>query len=299
MLVKAISQSLLLPETFIFRISKTASQLYKQFEIPKKGTGTRTIHHPSRELKSLQRWLACNVVSEMPVHERALAYTIGQGIRENARMHSDSKYMLKMDFKNFFPSITSDDVRLYLQNNTLLAWPDWGAEDTELFCNIVCRNGCLTIGAPTSPSLSNAICVTLDRELDALARGNKLRYSRYADDMCFSSPDAKRIPEHIESEVLAIVNALRCPKGLRINPSKTRHTSSAGRQTLTGLVITSQKDISVGHKRKRHIKSMVHSWDSLEVGDQKYLVGYLSFLRHIEPGFVAMLEKSTVRKWCR
>ena len=290
MLERQIAESLLLPEPYILRIAATASYMYKQYEIPKRNGGRRRIEHPSGELKAIQRWLSHNIISRFPVDPNAFAYVEGRGIRENARQHLNSKYMLKMDFRNFFPSIRSSDVEYFLRVNSGCLDSGWSEEDCLLFSSLVCRNGRLTIGAPSSPSLSNVMCFRLDQDLGALAAGMNLRYSRYADDICFSTEGEERLPDCLEQAVNETIRGLVCPKKLTLNKKKTRYTSGASRQSVTGLIITCDEAISVGRKKKRHLKSMVFRWHDLDGKERSYLSGYLSFLRHIEPDFVAALN---------
>src|SRR5438132_14255213 len=108
-----------------------------------------------------------------------MAYRQNVGIADNARRHVGSRYLLRMDFYRFFPSITSEDLLKYVEaEHPTLGWDE---TDLETFMKITFRRGCLTIGAPTSPSLSNAICFKLDASLESFARAKGVTYTRYAD----------------------------------------------------------------------------------------------------------------------
>jgi RNA-directed DNA polymerase len=181
MIVEQMANQLGLPATYITNLARGASYEYKQYPIAKRPGGHRLIHHPSQRLKALQRWLLINVIEHLPVHACATAYRKGRSIFDNAGIHASSRYLLRMDLTNFFPSITDADLRKYITQHSRL-FGEWTADDIESFCALVCRYGVLTIGAPTSPALSNAICHDLDVSLQAISDARGIAYTRYADD---------------------------------------------------------------------------------------------------------------------
>src|SRR5262249_27231214 len=141
---------------YILRISATASHCYRHYQIPKRHVGMRDIYHPSKELKSLQRWLLMNVIENLPVHAAAVAYRRRIGPPYGAKQHVASNYLLRMDIHDFFPSLKESDLRSFAARHpTYLI--GWQSDDLDLFCNLVCRHGRLTIGAPSSPALSNVL----------------------------------------------------------------------------------------------------------------------------------------------
>ncbi len=184
MIVEQMSGALGLSPRFIVNLAKGASHEYKHYSVAKRQGGSRDIYHPSRRLKGLQRWLLANVVEKWPVHEAAMAYRRGSSIFDNACRHVGSRYLLRMDFANFFPLISEDDLRAYIAERPNL-FTGWGSMDVDVFCRLVCRAHVLTIGAPTSPALSNAICYEMDSQLNALCIKSDVTYSRYADDLFF------------------------------------------------------------------------------------------------------------------
>ena len=156
MLIEKMATELGIPVRFVQKLANSASHEYKSYNIPKRSGGFREIHHPSRQLKGLQRWLLTNVIDKFPVHEAATAYRKGGSIFKNAATHATSRYLLRMDFENFFPSIKSADLRAYLHRcaeHQLVELDGWTSNDTDLFCQIVLRHSALTIGAPTSPRM--------------------------------------------------------------------------------------------------------------------------------------------------
>ncbi len=283
MIVEQIAQALGLPESSVEGIAHAASHSYKQYTIKKVGGGTRTIFHPSRALKSLQRWLNATVVCSWPVHSSAMAYRKGLSIRDNATAHRHSKYLLRMDFSDFFGSIKDSDVDEYAAGRPAL-FAHWTANDLAFFKRIAFRYGSLTIGAPTSPSISNALCIDLDVQLFDLCAKHQVTYTRYADDLFFSTthPD---VLNGIENEVASVADALKCPAGLSLNKAKTRHSSKRGARRVTGIVLGSDGQTHIGRGLKRRIRAMLHSYSTLSSDERATLKGLLGYATGLDPDF--------------
>src|SRR6185295_6318401 len=122
------------------------SHLYKSYEIPKRSGGVRVIYHPSKPLKAVHRWLNRFVIASLPVHAACFSYRKGKNIAQNAALHCASRFLLRMDFVEFFPSIKTDDIMKYIQSRSAY-FNGWSVEDSEAFCRLVCRHGALAIGA--------------------------------------------------------------------------------------------------------------------------------------------------------
>jgi RNA-directed DNA polymerase len=287
MMIEELSSGTGLPVAFIQKLARGASHEYKQYVILKRTGGYRTIFHPSKRLKALQRWLLENIVGNWPVHSAAMAYRKGISTYLNAAAHADSRYLLRMDFHDFFPSITDDDIRSYFTENPGLAL-DWTSLDLEVFCQIVCRNQRLTIGAPTSPSLSNALCYEMDVRLHSICARNTVVYTRYADDLFFSATTAN-VLRNIEGFVEQVVVNLPYPKLIRINKAKTRHSSKRGRRRVTGIVLGSDGHPHVGRDLKRRIRSLIYHFDSLEPQSKASLAGLIAYAVGLEPEFMNSL----------
>lgn len=282
-----IANELFLSTQYISAITRSASKRYKEYEVPKRNGGWRTIYHPARELKALQRWLLTNVISGWPVHHSALAYRPNTSVKHNADLHRGNAFILKLDFDTFFPSISLHDVRAYVQ-----AAPaeklGWNKKDVNTFLSLVCRKGQLTIGAPTSPALSNAVCWELDNRLSAWAQERGAKYSRYSDDITLSSNVANVLsdaPEAVEN----ILRNLPTPAALRLNNKKTRHLSRKHRRIITGIVLTPTSELSIGRAKKRKLRSLIHSYESLDDNGKKSLAGLLSYAVSIEPDLMNRL----------
>ena len=289
MLVESLSKTLLLEEIYISTVAKTASRRYKMFLIDKKnGTKKRKIYHPSTELKAIQRMINDDFLEKLPVHPCATAYLKGSNITDNVLPHKNNKYLLRLDFNDFFESISKTDVDAFVDKNFPNYFNGWCAADTKVLSNLVCFNQRLTIGSVTSPSLANILCYELDALIDALCGLNKITYTRYADDMFFSTNEDGllfSLPKSIKS----ILKTIKVPKKLRLNNKKTVHSSRKRKMSVTGLIITNDKEISIGRDKKRKTKSSVYNWNNLSVKDKKYLSGYLSYIKSVEPEFINKL----------
>jgi RNA-directed DNA polymerase len=291
-LAESIASELNLSAQYVSLVARTASHRYKTYGIPKRNGNIRIIEHPARELKLFQRWLVNNLFARLPVHRAACAYKKGASIYQNASQHRSHNFILRVDFKDFFPSIRADDIYHMLQAHagTLKAWVS-SPSDIELVCRFVCRNGRLTIGAPSSPIASNCVMYEFDRTWAAVSRQSKITYTRYADDLYFSTN---------ERDVLGgILNDLRTDlKGrphpvLQINEEKTVFTSRKRRRLVTGLVITPIGTISLGRHRKRVIKSLIYrnTQGKLQPQQLASLKGMLAYAQSVDPSFIESLRR--------
>ena len=187
MIIEQLQQQTGLTFSQIHRFEETASKRYKIYEIPKRNGGLRTIAHPSRSLKSMQRWISKRVFRYFPIHSCATAYKKGASIVQNATAHKDTRYTLRMDFHNFFPSFSDLEIKNFIITKNIEYNMDLTDKDINFIVNITCRYGCLTIGAPSSPIVTNTLMYVFDDEVSRYCRERGVVYTRYADDMFFST----------------------------------------------------------------------------------------------------------------
>nr|WP_256228305.1 retron St85 family RNA-directed DNA polymerase [Variovorax sp. YR750] len=274
-------------------IVRTAPIRYKVFYIPKRSGGLREVAQPAREVKAIQRWLMAHFGPLLPLHEAATAYRPGASIKNNALRHVDSDYLLKMDFRNFFPSILMTDIIRHLK---IHCGQQYDASAIKLIAYVCTwapgRQGPLRlcIGAPSSPLLSNSVMFDFDTQLSSVAAADGVRYTRYADDLALSvcrSGALKNYP----SLVSKIVADLKYPQ-LKLNEGKTVFASRAGRRVVTGVTLTADHQLSIGRTRKREIRAMYHRMvlGKLSAEEQRELAGLIAFADDIEPGFAAWLS---------
>jgi RNA-directed DNA polymerase len=292
MILERIARETGVDEISIEAIINSADRLYKTYNIRKRTGGVRQINHPTPTLKFLQRWVVRNFIAHLPIHPSVTSYRNGIGISRNAQMHVAQSYLMKMDFRDFFPSITRIDVQnLIVENveNPKLAGLD--GKDIEFITKIVCRNDRLTIGAFSSPSISNAVLFRFDEFMSNESTKRNVLYSRYADDIFFST-NTPNILVDIRQIVTHALPAQTSPR-LNINDEKTVFTSKKRRRLVTGLVLTSANKLSIGRDKKRELKTLCHQFRIGNLSPEKasYLKGYLSYVRSVEPAFIESLRR--------
>lgn len=269
----------------IVDFSTTANKRYKTYKIKKRTSGTRTIEQPSKELKLYQKFISENIFLNLPVHEAVFSYKKNISIKNLADKHKNNRYLLRIDFKDFFPSIKGENIRLFLKNSNLKL-SDLEITLINLF---VCKNNKLTIGASSSPSITNVILFNFDNDVYKFCLEKNIIYSRYADDLYFSTNE-----KCILSSILDYIKNYIFPYNINlyINYDKNIFTSKKHRRIITGLTITTDGNISVGRKQKQYIKSLInlYRYKCLEVEQIDYLKGYLNFLVHIEPIYIDNLK---------
>lgn len=291
MILERIEHETGAPMQDLLQIVATASYRYKTYRIAKRTGGYRVIDHPSTDLKFLQRWLNRNLFTLLPVHEVAFGYRHGVGIADNARIHVKNNYLLKVDFAEFFPSLRHNDVKALLGAHFAEPIGALSKSDIDIIAKIVCKDGALTIGAPSSPLLSNAILYDFDCFVLEVCKNREVTYSRYADDLFMSTNQSNQLPEVLRA-IRVDLRARAWPR-LTINEGKTVSTSKKRRRVVAGVVLTPDGSLSVGRGKKRQIRALIHRYtaNELQVEEMSYLSGYLAFVISIEPHFVDRVRK--------
>ena len=243
---------------------------YRRFTIPKKDGSERAIWEPLPILKSTQRWILRHIVERLFVHGSAHGFLAGRSIVTNAQLHTDSKIVARIDLKDFFPTITLPRVRGVFRNAGY-------REQVALLLALLCTESLREIvehegvtkyvslgprslpqGAPTSPALTNVICLRLDRRLLGLATKLGWRYSRYADDLTFSLPDKKKGDANL-GKLLGAVRAIVEDEGFFVHPKKTRIARKGSRQSVTGLIVNGESAPRINRKKRREIRAAIHN----------------------------------------
>lgn len=288
-----LCEALFINESDILKFSKSAPYRYKKYLIPKRnGKGSRLIAHPSKELKTIQRLLVDFLSPLLSVSDYAFAYKKNINIKDNAEVHCKTKYMLKMDFKDFFPSITPDLFFSELSKcGVAISETDKEVLSGLLFWKITRKSSLrLSIGAPSSPLISNFVMFDFDIKISEFCQKNKINYTRYADDITFST-NQKEVLFELPNVVLETLKATTQSQ-IKINTDKTLFSSKKHNRHITGLTLTNDGTISIGRKKKRMISSLVHKSTITTIDHEQLmkLSGLLSYAFHIEPDFKVRLE---------
>lgn len=280
--------------------SRERSPHYVTFAIPKRSGGERLIMAPKTRLKSIQRRLNALLITRLPVSEYAHGFRTGHSVRSNAQPHVGKAVVLHLDLEDFFSSIHFGRVR------GLLIALGYGYPVASVLAALMTESPRQPVvvagaryfppvgpracpqGAPTSPGLSNAIVVKMDRRLAGIARRLGFQYTRYADDLTFSGDD------------IAKAHALRClairiveEEGFALNPAKTRVLRSGARQQVTGVIVNDVLGLSRRERRRlraglHQARRKAHS-EGRAVQIDAELRGKLAYLNMLNPAQAARL----------
>ncbi|MCE7727984.1 retron St85 family RNA-directed DNA polymerase [Vibrio campbellii] len=293
-LFESLSAMLLMDEKELRSFALTAPYRYKVYTIAKRNSDDRRIiAHPSKELKFIQRLIINMLLPKLPVHSAATAYIKGKSIKDNAIPHASKKYLLKMDLKDFFPSIKPDLFFKECRHHKIeISETDKSLLEGFLFWKTRRSNQLkLSIGAPSSPFISNFILYRFDEEVSKLCRAEGVTYTRYADDLTFST-NKKDVLLSYQSKVRRIIGTLY-NGNIKVNLKKTVLSSKGHNRHVTGITLSNDGSISLGREQKRKISAGIHhfSLNLLEHEDVLKLGGKLAHASFIEPSFLEKMIK--------
>ncbi len=248
------------PKSLAYIIYKiTNDQKYTKFKIPKKTGGERDISAPNSKLKEVQRRLADLLQKCFEELHSSKRKSLSHGFRKkhsiitNAKHHYNKRYVFNIDLEGFFPAINFGRVRgFFIQSHDFQLNP----KVATVIAQIACHNNELPQGSPTSPIISNLIGHILDIRLVNLAKKATCTYSRYADDITFSTRQ-KEFPDLIAYQNQAGMwipsNKLDqeiTRAGFTINPKKTNMQYDCHRQMVTGLIVNRKVNIKASYYRQ-------------------------------------------------
>lgn len=240
---------------FLLKMVSGSSSFYRSFSIKKRSGGSRLIEAPYPSLLSCQDWIYKNILLGQTVHACAHGYVPGKSIFSNAKAHLNTQTLLKMDLKDFFPSVGIGWVVNFFSS---LGY----AKNVSYFlAALCCNNGRLVQGASTSPYLTNILLRGLDERLLQLSTRYGLNYTRYADDLTFSGA-------YISTNFIDIIGSVVTDYGLVINDSKTRLLINKNKKIVTGLSVSGSK-LRITRELRRSIKKDV------------FYIGKYGFLSHV------------------
>ncbi len=241
-----------------------SAAMYKEFPIAKASGKLRLIHAPDNRLKMLQRKLAALLDQLYRIRNPVHGFVPDRSVRSNAEAHINRRYVVNLDLKDFFPSITENRIRGVLRA--------LGVDHrvAEIVARLCCYKGSLPQGAPTSPVLSNMICYRLDTVLLQIAKGARAIYTRYADDITFSTfqppaglfevaipPSGRISPEALKVDLQKAVTG----NGFAINPDKAHYADRHARRIVTGIKIN--EFINLDRRYVRNLRAALHSVEKL------------------------------------
>lgn len=311
---------------------ETKNQFYTEFTIPKKNGGVRKLIKTEQNLGELQKKILNFLVEDLKIlpHNAAHAFTKNRGILTNANVHKQSTWVIKMDIKNFFNSITPE---ILLQELSKLANINGDFVSKQLFKyaldellythsisdlknklneflhNIIFLStykGELPQGSNLAPFFSNIIMTRFDQTLTELLQNNPdkmyyIKYTRYADDMTFSSavrPSKKKLMNLVSTTLDTYFN-----QQLKLNQSKTQILKKTNKCFIVGVKLNKDNNITIGWEKKKQFK---HDLFNLFISKQnntfsaehaQALIGYFSFFQNIEPEYAKHIERTMLQKF--
>lgn len=248
-------------------------RMYHNFNVSKVAGKQRVINAPDRRLKMIQRKIAILLDQLYSPRNPVHGFVRHRSIKTNALSHLSGKYLLNLDLKDFFPSISESRVTgLFISLGI-------DGEVAEVMARLCCYNSHLPQGAPTSPVISNMICFRLDKALLEIAKAARCIYTRYADDITFSSyrPLAGlfdgAIPAPGKCEPVLLNEKLRMvfqSNGFNINPDKTYYADKNARQTVTGLRVNEM--VNVDRRYVRNLRATLHVVETAGISEAQRIL---------------------------
>ncbi|MGM0582929.1 MAG: reverse transcriptase family protein, partial [Bacteroidota bacterium] len=258
-----------------FAFSKDKNFAYVQFSLNKKSGGKREITAPKAYLKHLQTLINIILTTVYEFHPKAHGFIANRSVVSNAQNHTGKYYVYNIDLKDFFPSIQFRRVK------SVFELPPLNLNDELAFtlANLVSFDGVLPQGAPTSPIISNIIANRLDRRLNGLAKKFNCTYSRYADDITFSSDHNIY---HEEGVFIQKVKDIISGQKFHLNTKKTRLQKRNFRQEVTGVTVNEKTNVP--KRYIRNLRAVLNKWETKGYANayEDFIPHYLSDKGHVK-----------------
>ncbi len=227
------------------------------------------------------------------------SYRKSYSIYDVAFRHKDSKYYFKTDIKNFFSSIDKNCIKNCLENN-LKNFPKDTSKYLLNILEMIIYNDSLPIGIVTSPSISNAILYDFDNFMEEHSKNNNIIYTRYSDDLIFSSNDRNSLND-IDKLIAAKLDTFYNQKFV-LNNNKTKYFDKTKKVKLLGIIITPDNHITVDKYKKESIKQLLYFYKNDKAKFEIFLneryngklskaYGILNYISDIDKSFIIYLRK--------
>lgn len=269
-----------LDHDYVCRMAFSQKHFYRHFTILKANGKERPIDEPLPDLKHVQHWILSNILEKISISPYAKAFVRKRGVKENARFHRAQSVVVTMDIKDFFPSIKIHSVFEIFKNL------GYSGDVSSFLANLCCYENCLPQGAPTSPYLSNLRLKNFDEHISSYTKEQKIRYTRYADDLTFSG-------SFNHHHLIKNVSAWLFEEGFVINTSKTRVARKNARQEVTGIVVNSHMQVSKTERKKirqevYYIKKYGLDSHLSAIGETRqnylnHLLGKINYAHYVNP----------------
>lgn len=303
--------------------SRSVTESYLRFTIAKRSGGVRHIAVPEPELKQVQTWIATEVLSKIAVHPASHAFGRGDSTVRCASVHCGASWLVKIDIADFFGSITEIQVwRAFrslgynplislemarictdrIPNSAKYGLPSWQVHGASYLISAYHENvlGRLPQGAPTSPMLSNIVMRSVDEEIAKIAAQFNVCYTRYSDDMTFSTTGefSRAIGHKLIQEVAKVL----MKRGLFLNRKKSAIIPPGARKVVLGLLVDRQipalpRDFKdrlrqhLYHLQKHGIDAHAAKREFDSVGGlYRYLQGTINYAKMVDAVFAGKMH---------
>lgn len=302
---------------YLREVVSRARDPYQSIAIPKATGGTRAISAPEPMLMDVQRWILTHLLDRLPGHPASYAYRTGFSIVACAEQHVGARWMVKMDLHNFFGTVTESAVyRVFrrvgfsklmsfeLARITTRAegavYAPWLVPERVIASYSSFRQGVLPQGGPTSGELANAAARRLDRLIERHARAVGLTYTRYSDDMVFSSFSEFSRPE--AAQVIRDVSGLIRRAGFIPHRNKSRVVPPGARRIVLGLLV--DDSVRLLPESRRRIEVHLRGCETFGLANHALHRGFdsvFSFVNHLDGwiSFALGVERERGSEWRR
>jgi RNA-directed DNA polymerase len=272
--VEDFSQITHLSKQSIYDLSVNAGFYYKSFKKAKKSGGHRVISQPSKNLKGLQAWILVNILNKLNTSDSCKGFEKGSSISDNARPHINANCVLNIDLSDFFDTVT--DIQIY----NIFKSIGYNSLISTIFSKICTNKGRLPQGSPCSPKLANLVTWKLDKRIQGYVGKKGITYTRYADDLTFSS-----LHPSTTIQILPLVKRIIEDEGFIVNNRKTRFAGASRRKKITGLIISNNR-YGIGNEKYKILRSKIYHLTKTK--EQKNLEllnhvnGWISYLKSVD-----------------
>ncbi|OPC55094.1 RNA-directed DNA polymerase [Elizabethkingia miricola] len=295
-----LSKLLGIEKSYLSRLVFGTHYFYQSFTIPKSNGEERLINAPKDILLDIQRWIYYNILKGISLNDNCVGYREGYSIRNNVEKHLNKEYLLKLDLKDFFPSINIERVIAVFKNL------GYTPSISYILASICTLDGYLPQGSPTSPCLSNIIAKRLDARINGLCKKFDLDYSRYADDITISG---NKLPKKMISYIENII----VDEGFEINLNKKRLLYKNNQRIITGVSISSGY-LTIPKKKKRELRQIMFYIECYGLSNHLFkkglndpiylerIIGYLYFWKFLEPNnkdiirYFSIIKKEMIKQ---
>lgn len=250
-----------IPSKLLALILKKTDNFYRENKIPKRSGGFRDLFIPIEPLKIIQRKIKDQFLDLNTPLTSTHAYCFSRSIITNASTHIGNPFMFKLDIKDFFPSIESERIYeifdSFRLNNKSFEKQSCKIEINPKICRYLTRlcmyKGGLPQGAPTSPSLANLAARSMDLKLNEYTKNLNINYTRYSDDMVFSSKSPMQ--DSVKDKIMDLIEG----SGFNINTKKIAYINHDRTKIVTGILVTSS-GLRLPKKGRRELRSAYHNF---------------------------------------